>query len=204
MSAIQDTAARIGRAHGQVFGAVERWTADWLPGLLARFAFAGVLLMYYLNSAQTKVGDGLLGFFQLRPGAYIQILGFPALDAAGGDPAALSLIQKLTVFAGTYAEFILPVLIVIGLFSRLAALGMIGFIAVQSYVDVTLHGLDEASVGAWFDRVPGSIIMDQRLLWVFPLVYVVLRGPGLVSLDRLLAGRMARSEPEPYALQPAE
>ena len=202
MSAIQDTAARIGRAHGQVFGAVERWTADWLPGLLARFAFAGVLFMYYLNSAQTKVGEGFLGFFQLRPGAYIQILGFPALDAAGGDPAALSLFQKLTVFAGTYAEFILPVLIVIGLFSRLAALGMIAFIAVQSYVDVVLHGLDEASIGALFDRVPTSIIADQRLLWIVPLAFIVIRGPGLLSVDRLALGRLSvHHEP---ALVPAE
>lgn len=207
-SRLHGTAGRVGHVHNSVFGAVERWTADWLPGLLARFAFAAVLFAYYLNSAQTKVGDGLLGFFQLRPGAYIQILGFPALDAAGGDPAALGQIDKLTVFAGTYAEFVLPVLIVIGLFSRLAALGMIGFIAVQSYVDVTLHGLDEKSVGAWFDRFPDSVVMDQRLLWVVPLAFVVLRGPGLVSVDRLLgsltAGDRRAVPPEPYALTPAE
>ena len=189
MSVIIRTADRVGHAHASVFAAVERWTADWLPGLLARFVFAGVLFVYYLNSAQTKVGDGIAGFFQLRPGAYIQILGFPALDAVGGDPAALSLLQRLTVLAGTYAEFILPVLIVIGLFSRLAALGMIGFIAVQSYVDVTLHGLDERSVGALFDRFPDAVVADQRLLWVFPLVYLVIRGPGLVSVDRLAFGR---------------
>ena len=189
MNAVSDLASRIGRAHAEAFGAVQRWTDDWLPGLLARLAFASVLFVYYWNSAQTKVGDGLLGFFQLRPGAYIQILGFPALDAAGGDPAMLSLFQKLTVFAGTYAEFVLPVLVVIGLFARLAALGMIAFIAVQSYVDVTLHGLDEKSIGAPFDRFPDAVIADQRLLWVFLLLYLVLRGPGLVSVDRLAFGR---------------
>lgn len=189
MTAIGDHAARIGSIHQSAFGAIERWTADWLPGLLARLVFAAVLFTYYLNSAQTKVGEGLFGFFQLRPGAYIQILGFPALDAVGGDPAALPPIQKLAVFAGTYAEFILPVLVVIGLFTRLAALGMIVFIAVQSWVDVTLHGLDERSVGAPFDRFPDAVVADQRLLWGFPLVYLVLYGPGLVSVDRLAFGR---------------
>lgn len=189
MNALYDATTRVRRTHVAAFVAVERWTADWLPGALARFAFAGVLFVYYWNSALTKVGDGVLGFFQLRPGAYIQILGFPALDAAGGDPAALSFVQKLVVVAGTYAEFILPLLIVIGLFTRLAALGMIAFVAVQSYVDVTLHGLDEASVGALFDRFPSAVIADQRLLWAFPLAYLVLRGPGLLSADRLLFGR---------------
>ena len=206
MARLHDTAASVAGIHQAVFGTVQRWTDGWLLGLLARFLFAGVLLVYYLNAASLKVGDGLFGFFQLSPGAYIQILGFPALDAAGGDPTALSFMQKLIVFAGTYAEFILPILVVIGLFSRLAALGMIGFIAVQSYVDVTLHGLDEKSVGALFDRFPDAIIADQRMLWLFPLAYVVLRGPGLVSVDALL-GRFARTRPETpngVLLHPAE
>ena len=205
MARLHDTAASAANMHNAVFGAVQRWTDGWLLGLLARFLFAGVLLVYYLNAASLKVGDGLFGFFTVTPSAYIQILGFPALDAAGGDPAALSFIQKLIVFAGTYAEFILPILVVIGLFSRLAALGMIGFIAVQSYVDVTLHGLDEKSVGALFDRFPDAIIADQRMLWLFPLAYVVLRGPGLLSVDALLGGFVNRERPATYgALHPAE
>ena len=200
---IGSTLDRIGALHERVFGAIQRGTEDWLPGLLARLVFASVLFTYYLNSAQTKVGEGIAGFFQPTPGAYIQILGFPALDAAGGDPAALPLLSKLIVFAGTYAEFALPILLVIGLFSRIAALGMIAFIAVQSWVDVTLHELDEKSVGAAFDRFPDAIIMDQRLLWLFPLAYVVLRGPGLVSLDRLLFGWREREE-RWGTVQPAE
>ena len=195
----------IGDTHSRAFGAVQRGTEDWLTGLAARLVFASVLFTYYINSAQTKVGDGLLGFFQLQPGAYIQILGFPALDAAGGDPAALPLISKLIVYAGTYAEFILPVLIVIGLFSRLAALGMMGFIAVQTIVDVTLHGLDEASIGAAFDRFPDAIIADQRLLWMFPLLVIVIHGPGLLSVDRLAFGRKRDEAAEQWGvLEPAE
>ena len=206
MARLRNAAASVANMHAGIFHAVERWTDGWLLGFLARFLFAGVLLVYYLNAASLKVGDGLFGFFQLSPGAYIQILGLPALDAAGGDPTVLSFVQKLIVFAGTYAEFVLPVLIVVGLFSRLAALGMIGFIAVQSYVDVTLHGLDERSVGVLFDRFPDAIIADQRMLWLFPLAYVVLRGPGLISLDAAL-GRFVKHQSEPdrgVLLHPAE
>ena len=193
--------------HDAAFGTLQRLTDGWLLGLLARLVFASVLFGYYWNSALTKVGDGVLGFFTVSPGAYIQILGFPAVAAVDGDPSALPLLSKLIVWAGTYAEFVLPVLIVIGLFSRLAALGMIGFIAVQSLVDVTVHELDTASVGAFFDRMPDGLLADQRLLWAFPLAYVVLRGPGLVSLDALLGRRLdarAASGPAPYAMQPAE
>ena len=100
---------------------------------------------------------------------------------------------KIIVIAGTYAEFILPVLVVVGLFTRLAALGMIGFVLVQSYVDIAYHGVDEGTVGAWFDRLSGATILDQRLLWVFVLVYLVIRGAGLVSLDHVLASRTPAS-----------
>ena len=197
--------AGTGRLHARVFGAVQNALDDWLTGLAARLVFASTLFFYYLNSAQTKVGEGLAGFFTPTPGAYIQILGFPALDAAGGDPAALPLLSKLIVYAGTYAEFVLPVLIVIGLFSRLAALGMMGFIAVQTIVDVTVHELDAKSVGAMFDRFPDAIVADQRLLWLFPLLVVVVHGPGLISLDRLLFGWRADESADDWGrMQPAE
>ena len=62
--------------------------------------------------------------------------------------------------AGTYGEFILPLLIILGLATRLAVVGMIGFIIVMSIVDVTGHGV---SVGGLLDGNPGSIIPDQRL-----------------------------------------
>jgi putative oxidoreductase len=173
--------------HRRVFGVLERLGDSWLLGLIARFAFAAVLWSYFLNSAKTKVGDGLLGFFSISPGAYYQI-ALPAVEAAGGDVDAVSFFPwGLLVFMGTYAEFILPLLIVIGLFSRIAALGMIGFIAVQTFVDITVHQIGAESIGAWFDRFPDSIIADQRLLWIVPLTVIILKGPGLLSVDAWLA-----------------
>ena len=109
----------------------------------ARVVFAGVLFTYYWNSAKTKVGDGIFGIFSPSDGAYIQI--FPkAVEAAGYDTSQLGFFHWLIALAGTWAEFILPVLIVIGLATRLAALGMIGFVLVQSYVDITGHALAAA------------------------------------------------------------
>jgi len=172
--------------HHRVFGFLERQGDAWLLGLTARFAFAAVLWFYFLNSARTKVGDGLLGFFSISPGAYYQI-ALPAVEAAGGDVDAVAFFPwGLIVTMGTYAEFILPLLVVIGLFSRLAALGMIGFIAVQTFVDITVHQIGAESIGALFDRLPDSVIADQRLLWIVPLAVIILKGPGLLSIDALL------------------
>ncbi len=94
---------------------------------------------------------------------------------------------KLVVYAGSYGEFILPVLIVAGLFTRFAAVGMMVFIAVQTFVDINFHGVDAATIGAWFDRDSASLIMDQRLLWFVLILILVVRGAGPIALDRLLA-----------------
>lgn len=184
--------AKIVALHDRVFGLAEAKLDGWLPGLLARFAFAAVLLVYYLNSAATKVGDGLFGFFSIGANAYFQILP-PVIEAYGYDASQVPFHWDLVVAAGTYAEFLLPLLIVLGLFTRLAALGMIGFTLVQSFVDIAFHGADAATIGAWFDRAPDAAILDQRLLWVFLLTILVVKGAGVVSLDWLLARRGALS-----------
>lgn len=175
--------------HHRIFSSLERLGDSWLLGLITRFAFAAVLWIYFLNSARTKVGEGIAGFFAISPGAYYQI-ALPAVEAAGGDVGAVSFFPwGLIVIMGTYAEFILPLLIVVGLFSRLAALGMIGFIAVQTLVDVTVHKIGAESIGALFDRFPDSLIADQRLLWLVPLAVIAIKGPGLLSIDHLLVRR---------------
>lgn len=178
--------ATLRAAHDSVFGAVDNALGDWFAGTAARLVFAAVLFGYYWNSALTKVGDGLAGFFTISDGAYVQIL--PAqMEAAGYDSSQIATIPwGLIVAAGTYAEFLLPLLIVAGLLTRLAALGMIGFVIVQSYVDVAFHGADAATVGALFDRLPGAAILDQRALWIFLLAHLVAKGAGPFSLDAVL------------------
>ena len=168
--------------HAAIFDRLDR--ADWLLPTLARFLFAATLMIYFLNSGLTKLGDGLSGIWTPSVGAYAQI--FPkALEAAGYDTDALGLFHYVVVMAGTWAEFLLPAMIVLGILTRLAALGMIGFVVVQSLTDVYGHG-QTGEVGAWFDRFPDAIILDQRALWVFLLLVIVVKGAGPLSFDRAL------------------
>lgn len=176
------------RLHTRVFAALESALAGLLIPTLARLVFAGVLLVYYWNSAMTKLGEGITGLWTLSFGAYAQI--FPKqFESLGYDASLLPTSYKLVALAGTWAEIALPILIVAGLFTRLAALGMIGFVAVQSFVDVTGHGADAATIGAWFDNDSSALLLDQRAFWVFLLVVLVLRGAGPLSLDALLGRR---------------
>lgn len=158
---------------------------DLLLGTSARLIFAGVLFLYFWNSAATKVGDGFFGIFTITAGGFGQI--FPkAAEAVLWDVSQMTLFQKAVVLAGTWSEFILPVLIVLGLLTRLAALGMIGFVVVQSLTDIYGHG---AEIGAWFDGSADALIADQRAFWVFLLAYLVVKGGGPLALDRFLPGR---------------
>ena len=83
------------------------------------------------------------------------------------------------ILAGTYAEFLLPLLIVIGLFTRLAALGMIGFIAVQTLTDLYGHGvINEAEIGRRLVRQVSGLDHhgSKRALWIFLLLVIVFKG----------------------------
>lgn len=176
MTALMSLYARLGQG-------LER--ADWLLPTLARLLFAAILMIYFLNAGLTKLGDGIAGIWTPSLGAYAQI--FPkALEAAGYDTSTFGAYHTAVVLFGTWSEFILPVLIVFGLLTRIAALGMIGFIIVQSLTDVYGHGAT-AEIGAWFDRFPDAVLLDQRALWIFPLIVLVIKGAGPLSFDRALA-----------------
>lgn len=176
--------------HNAIFDRIER-LGDWVLPLTARLVFAATLLIYYWNSGLTKLGDGVFGIFNPSIGAYSQI--FPKqLEAVGYDASQLGIFQWLVVMVGTWAEFVLPLLLVVGLATRLAALGMIGFVVMQSLTDVYGHGAsDLKTLGAWFDRFSDGVILDQRLFWIFLLLVLVIKGAGALSADALLRRRMA-------------
>jgi putative oxidoreductase len=174
--------------HNSIFEKLEGLLEGWFIPTLARFTFAATLLVYFWNSASTKVGEGIFGLFSPASGAYFQI--FPkAIEAAGYNPENLTLFHTLAIIAGTTAEFLLPLLIVIGLFTRLAALGMIGFVTVQSLTDLFGHGgiEHEGTLGAWFDNLSDGLILDQRLFWVAILLTLVVKGAGPLSVDKILS-----------------
>ena len=146
---------------------------DGLLPALARAVFATVLPGYFRSSALTTF-DGLFTpsgspFSQIYPRAF---------EAAGYDPGRFGLIPRLVVLFGDWAEFVLPLLIVLGLLTRVAALGRIGFTVVQSLTDKIGHKAAAATIRSWFNRASDAVILDQRALWV---VVLVCKGAGPVS-----------------------
>lgn len=80
---------------------------------------------------------------------------------------ALPLIpHEAAAVMATVAEHLLPVLLILGLFARLSALGLLGMTAV---IQVFVYP------DAWMTHG----------LWAAPLMAVVARGPGRWSLDHL-------------------
>ena len=164
--------------HNALFDRISR--AEFLVPTLARLTFIAVLLIYFWNSAMTKLGDGIFGFLSPSVAAYVQM--FPKqMEAISYDVSLLGVFYWLVALAGTWAEFILPFLLLIGLLTRLAAFGMIGFVVVQTIVDVNGHGV---VLGNLFDNAP--TLIDQRTMWIFLFLVIILKGAGPISADRLL------------------
>ena len=77
---------------------------------------------------------------------------------------------ELAAYVGTGAELVLPVLLALGLAGRFAAAALFVFniVAVISYPELEAAGL------------------DQHAVWGILLLVTLARGPGALSLDRLL------------------
>lgn len=154
--------------------------APYLLPTLARFAFAAVMLLYFWGAAATKFD----GIFTLSAGAYGQVLPL-AYEAAGFDESQLGIFNTLIVYMGSYGEIILPLLLILGLATRVAALGMVIFVIVQSLTDIYGFGVGPETIGYWFDRNIESAILDQRTLWVMTLLIPAFLGAGPISLDAI-------------------
>ncbi|WP_298747166.1 DoxX family protein [uncultured Brevundimonas sp.] len=136
----------IARLHERIARAVPEWP-------LALLLRAGVAAPFFL-SGRTKV-DGLLTLSPSTRYLFAEEYRVPLLPP---ETAALM---------ATYAEHLLPVLLVLGLATRPAALGLLVMaLVIQLFV------------------VPGG--WPTHLLWAGPLIYLIARGPGAASLDRLL------------------
>lgn len=85
---------------------------------------------------------------------------------------------QLAAIAGTAGEIIFPLLLIAGLFGRLAAVGLlaVNVMAVVAYAHVLLGAGFEAALG-------------QHYLWGFMLVILAVYGPGRYSLDAWFGAR---------------
>ncbi|MDY7096686.1 MAG: DoxX family protein [Pseudomonadota bacterium] len=124
--------------------------------LFTRVALAGI----FWRSYKTKVEEGT--WLQISD---VQYFIFE------NEFAGLPLSPELAVPMATYAEFLFPILLVIGLFSRFSALALtIMALVIQIFVFPT---------------------MDHFLGWAITVIalgaFIITRGPGLFSLDALLS-----------------
>ena len=130
------------------------------------WAVASAALLYvrywlaqpFWNSGQTKwdsfpfdLSDGAIFLFQWE---YKLNLGFTRLDMP---------FPTLMAWMSGYAEIIFPVLLVLGLFTRVAALGLLGTTIIIQFVYPS----------AWL--IHGS--------WALAALILIVAGGGLVSLD---------------------
>lgn len=85
----------------------------------------------------------------------------------------------LAAVAGTAGELVFPVLLTLGLFGRIGAVGLfaVNVLAVVSYAHVLYSEGFEAAIG-------------QHYLWGFMLAMLAIYGPGSWSADRWLAPRL--------------
>jgi putative oxidoreductase len=80
---------------------------------------------------------------------------------------------QIAAYIATYSEHLFPVLLVLGLASRLSALALLGMtIVIQVFV----------YPGAW----------ATHLGWATALAFIIFRGPGALSLDHLIRKRFDR------------
>ena len=129
--------------------------AERIPMDLILLAVRIGVAMIFLKSGMTKTTEGLT----LADQTFVLFEYEYALPIIPHDIAA---------YLATYAEHILPIMLIIGLGGRLAALGLLGMTAViQIFVYPNL----------W----------DIHLFWAGALLLLIAKGPGMVSVDWVLA-----------------
>ncbi len=128
----------------------ERALPDSLLLLIGRFGIAGVFFL----SGRTKV-EGLLTITDSAYSLFETEYRLPLLS------------PYVAAHAATYAEHLLPILLVLGLFTRFTALGLFGMTLV---IEIFVYP------DAW----------ATHLSWAAILLPLVAKGGGRWSLDRLL------------------
>ena len=133
-----------------VAGSLSRWIAHDMLALAGRVSIAAI---FYL-SGRTKVD----GFLTITDSTYELFRSEYKLPLIAPEIAA---------HLAAYAEHLFPVLLVLGLFTRLSALALLGMtVTIQVFV----------YPDAW----------PTHLSWAALLLYLIGRGAGALSFDKLL------------------
>lgn len=130
--------------------APERFVPDWLIALTCRLGIAGVFFL----SARTKV-DGVITLKEQTFTLFQYEYNLPLLP------------PNIAAYLATYAEHILSIALVLGIMTRLSAVGLLVMtLVIQVFV----------YPDAW----------PTHLVWAGPLLYLIGRGGGALSVDRVL------------------
>jgi putative oxidoreductase len=140
-------------AWNSLAGRLEGWIGH---ALLATGARIGIGAVFFL-SGRTKV-DGILTVNENAVTLFQEEYKVPLLP------------PELAAHLAAYAEHLLPLLLFLGLATRLSALGLLGMTAV---IQVFVYP------DAW----------PTHLTWAVALLYLAGRGAGVLSLDRALGLR---------------
>lgn len=143
MNALIDTMQRL-------FDFIGRSIPEWGIALLAR----GAIAYTFWSSGRSKVS----GFLDISDSTFLLFeheYGVPLIP------------PNIAAHMATYAEHLFPILLVLGLFTRFAALSLLIMTAViQLFV----------YPDAW----------NVHMWWALAMLYLIRHGGGLVYLDRLL------------------
>ncbi len=113
--------------------------------------------------------------WQFLKSGYLKISSWDSTLGLFRDEYRVPLLSpELAAVAGTAGELVFPVLLILGLFGRLGAVGLfaVNAMAVVSYAHVLYAEGFEAALG-------------QHYLWGFMLAMLAIHGPGAWSLDRI-------------------
>ncbi|WP_323760929.1 DoxX family protein [Maricaulis sp.] len=170
------------RLHAGLTAFAARWIApDALP-LLARLTLAGVFWRSLLTKVSTVklftytelINDFEVERSRLRLPELPLELKAAAMQQFRGDFALPLLPPDLAAWMATLAELVLPVLLVLGILTRISALALVGMtLVIQVFVYPE----------AWW---------ATHALWVVIGLYIAVTGPGRISIDHQAARFFAR------------
>jgi len=129
------------------------------------FARIGLALIFW-RAARTKIEDGtLLTMSDTTVLLFREEYGMP--------------LPHVTGLIATYAEHFLPILLILGLFTRIGALGLLIMTAVIQFwvYPEFLIGLTDIN----------SKFLGTHIVWAALAGIILVRGPGPISADQLLA-----------------
>ena len=153
MSASNGMGANMLALYDRAVAAISARLPEGLILLFLRIAFAGV----FWRSGRTKVEEGSL--FSISDTTYFLF---------AEEYSSVPLPSDLAAVLATVSEHLFPVLLVLGLFTRLSALALLGMtMVIQVFVYPE----------AWW---------QVHAPWVAMALALIVRGGGMFALDRLL------------------